>query len=38
MRSYQYVCFAAEPYEVIAFKIPSYEVDRKQEKHLFKHW
>jgi splicing factor 3A subunit 2 len=27
-RNYQYVLFAAEPYETIAFKIPNKEIER----------
>lgn len=34
---YQYVVFAAEPYETIAFKIPSTEIDRDPAK-LFVHF
>ena len=37
-RRYQYILFAAEPYETIAFKVPAYEVDRNQEASLFTHW
>ncbi|MEW5302282.1 MAG: hypothetical protein WDW38_000301 [Sanguina aurantia] len=36
-KGYQYLCFAAEPYEVIAFKVPNLEVD-KGENRLFTHW
>eukprot|EP01026_Neomeris_dumetosa_P026983 TRINITY_DN21968_c0_g1_i3.p3 TRINITY_DN21968_c0_g1~~TRINITY_DN21968_c0_g1_i3.p3 ORF type:complete len:244 (-),score=24.56 TRINITY_DN21968_c0_g1_i3:500-1231(-) len=36
-KRYQYLLFAAEPYEVIAFKIPNLEVDNISEK-LFSHW
>ncbi|KII66088.1 Splicing factor 3A subunit 2 [Thelohanellus kitauei] len=31
-KNWQYLLFAAEPYEIIAFKIPSREVDRNPEK------
>ncbi|VDN56333.1 unnamed protein product [Dracunculus medinensis] len=31
-KRWQYVLFAAEPYETIAFKIPSREVDKSEEK------
>lgn len=31
---YQYVIFAAEPYENIAFKIPNYEIDNSEDKYL----
>lgn len=36
-KGYQYLCFAAEPYEVIAFKVPNLEVDKGENK-LFTHW
>jgi splicing factor 3A subunit 2 len=36
---YQYLLFAAEPYETICFKIPNMEVDNsKKDVHLFRHW
>eukprot|EP00890_Picochlorum_soloecismus_P001729 jgi/Picsp_1/2557/NSC_00788-R1_splicing factor subunit 2 len=36
---YQYLLFAAEPYETICFKIPNMEVDNsKRDVHLFRHW
>ena len=31
---YQYIIFAAEPYESIAFKIPNKEVDNSEDKYL----
>jgi splicing factor 3A subunit 2 len=31
-KQWQYLLFAAEPYETIAFKIPSREVDKSEEK------
>lgn len=31
-RRWQYVLFAAEPYETIGFKIPSHEVDKSETK------
>ncbi|CAJ0916948.1 unnamed protein product, partial [Mesorhabditis belari] len=31
-KKYQYLLFAAEPYETIAFKIPSKEVDKSEDK------
>ncbi|XP_074604478.1 splicing factor 3a subunit 2 [Brevipalpus obovatus] len=31
-RRWQYVLFAAEPYETIGFKVPSHEVDKNEEK------
>lgn len=38
-RRYQYILFGAEPYEVIAFKIPAMDVDKgQQEDRLFTHW
>ena len=31
-RNYQFVLFAAEPYETIAFKIPNKEIDKDMNK------
>ncbi|CAB4287333.1 unnamed protein product [Prunus armeniaca] len=36
-KRYQYLLFAAEPYEIIAFKVPSTEIDKTPEK-FFSHW
>ena len=36
-KSYQYLLFAADPYEVISFKIPNAEVT-KEEGKFFAHW
>lgn len=36
-KSWQYLLFAAEPYETIAFKIPSREID-KDDGRLWTHW
>ncbi|KAG6544881.1 hypothetical protein Mapa_013571 [Marchantia paleacea] len=36
-KRYQYLLFAAEPYEIIAFKIPSTEIDKVPNK-FFTHW
>jgi splicing factor 3A subunit 2 len=36
-KNYQYLLFAAEPYEIIAFKVPSTEVDKSTPK-FFSHW
>lgn len=36
-RKWQYLLFAAEPYETIAFKVPSREVD-KDPKKLWTYW
>ena len=36
-KKYQYVLFAAEPYEVIAFKVPNAVVDKSPERFFF-HW
>ncbi|XP_005096019.1 splicing factor 3A subunit 2 [Aplysia californica] len=36
-RRWQYLLFAAEPYETIAFKVPSREVDKDPRK-LWTHW
>ena len=35
-RAWQYVLFAAEPYETIAFKVPNAEVERGED--FFVHW
>lgn len=34
-KNYQYLLFAAEPYETIAFKIPNMEIDRNLEQGKF---
>ncbi|KXZ48607.1 hypothetical protein GPECTOR_26g510 [Gonium pectorale] len=36
-KSFQYLIFAAEPYENISFKIPNHEVDRADGR-MFTHW
>jgi len=36
-RAYQYLLFSAEPYETVAFKVASNEVDRS-EGRFFTHW
>lgn len=36
-KNYQFLSFAAEPYEVISFKIPNQEVD-KTESRFFTNW
>lgn len=36
-KAWQYLLFAAEPYEVIAFKIPNYDVD-KHDDAIISHW
>jgi splicing factor 3A subunit 2 len=37
--NYQYVLFAAEPYETICFKVPNVEVDdSKKNVQLYRHW
>lgn len=36
-RKWQYLLFAAEPYETIAFKVPSREVDKSEHK-FWTHW
>ncbi|TVU47643.1 hypothetical protein EJB05_07249, partial [Eragrostis curvula] len=36
-KRYQYLLFAAEPYETIAFKIPSIEIDKSTNK-FFSYW
>jgi splicing factor 3A subunit 2 len=35
---YQYLLFAAEPYETICFKVPNWEVDKAQKDAIFSHW
>lgn len=35
-KKYQFLLFATDPYEVIAFKIPNSEVDRSDR--LFSYW
>ncbi|KAI3991499.1 hypothetical protein MKX01_006801 [Papaver californicum] len=36
-KRYQFLLFAAEPYEIIAFKVPSTEIDKLTPK-FFSHW
>uniref|UniRef100_A0A7C9EKV8 Matrin-type domain-containing protein n=1 Tax=Opuntia streptacantha TaxID=393608 RepID=A0A7C9EKV8_OPUST len=36
-KKFQYLLFAAEPYEIIAFKVPSTEIDKSTSK-FFSHW
>ncbi|EOA18938.1 hypothetical protein CARUB_v10007569mg [Capsella rubella] len=36
-KRYQYLLFAAEPYETIYFKVPSTEIDKSSPK-FFSHW
>eukprot|EP00227_Mantoniella_beaufortii_P014540 CAMPEP_0197575820 /NCGR_PEP_ID=MMETSP1326-20131121/1072_1 /TAXON_ID=1155430 /ORGANISM="Genus nov. species nov., Strain RCC2288" /LENGTH=225 /DNA_ID=CAMNT_0043138645 /DNA_START=85 /DNA_END=759 /DNA_ORIENTATION=- len=36
-KKYQYLMFAAEPYEVISFKVPNIEIDKSRDK-FFAHW
>jgi splicing factor 3A subunit 2 len=36
-KQYQYLLFAAEPCEIIAFKVPSREIDKVASK-FFTHW
>ncbi|WOL15838.1 splicing factor 3A subunit 2-like [Canna indica] len=36
-KRYQYLLFAAEPYETVAFKVPSTEIDKSTPK-FFSHW
>merc|ERR1712118_204864 len=35
---YQYLLFAAEPYETIAFKVPNMEIDKSDKDKSFTHW
>ena len=36
-KKWQYLLFAAEPYETIAFKVPSREIDKSNDK-FWTHW
>lgn len=36
-RAYQYLLFAAEPYETVGFKVPNLPIDRNDGK-LYTHW
>ncbi|KAG9439700.1 hypothetical protein H6P81_019865 [Aristolochia fimbriata] len=36
-KRYQFLLFAADPYEIIAFKVPSTEIDKSTPK-FFSHW
>lgn len=36
-KSFQYLLFAADPYETIAFKVPNQEIDKSPAK-FFTHW
>ncbi|KAL5984397.1 hypothetical protein ACLOJK_018501 [Asimina triloba] len=36
-KRHQYLLFAAEPYEIISFKVPSTEIDKSTPK-FFSHW
>ena len=35
---YQYLLFAAEPYETICFKIPNWEVDKNKKDYFYNYW
>eukprot|EP01113_Clastostelium_recurvatum_P015530 TRINITY_DN1867_c0_g2_i2.p1 TRINITY_DN1867_c0_g2~~TRINITY_DN1867_c0_g2_i2.p1 ORF type:complete len:245 (+),score=55.44 TRINITY_DN1867_c0_g2_i2:213-947(+) len=42
-RSYQYLLFCGDPYEIVAFKIPNYEVEKTHEgpertSKIFSYW
>ncbi len=37
-KSFQYLLFAADPYETVSFKIPNAEVVAKDEGRFFTHW
>jgi splicing factor 3A subunit 2 len=37
-RRWQYILFAADPYETVAFKVPSWEVDGSQKEKIFNRW
>ena len=34
-KNVQYLLFAAEPYEVIAFKIPNVEIDNTEDRFFY---
>ncbi len=36
-KKFQYLLFAAEPYEVVSFKVPNIEIDKDGER-FFSHW
>lgn len=36
-KNFQYVVFAAEPYETVAFKVPNKPVDKSEDKY-FTQW
>ena len=36
-KKYQYLLFAADPYETIAFKIPNLEIDTQDNKY-YQNW
>ena len=36
-KNYQYVVFACEPYETVAFKIPNHPID-KREGRFYTNW
>jgi len=37
-RKYQYLLFAAEPYETISFKIPARDIDRSTDEKFWTYW
>jgi splicing factor 3A subunit 2 len=37
-QNYQFLLFAAEPYETIAFKVPNMEIDKSDKDKFFTHW
>merc|ERR1711869_72020 len=37
-QDYQFLLFAAEPYETIAFKVPNMEIDKSDKDKFFTHW
>lgn len=37
-RKFQYLLFAAEPYETISFKIPSRDIDRSSDEKFWTYW
>lgn len=37
-KRYQYLLFAAEPYDTIAFRVPSTEIDKTTPNKFFSNW
>lgn len=37
-KKYQYLLFAAEPYETVSFKVPSRDIDRSSDERFWTYW